>query len=644
MEDSGKATRNLYLQTTKSLTLLRAIAWLTVLLSAVVVCANIPVFYQFVVDTSQLPGVSPELVAWVRSIIRRFGELLFFGLAIGILWRSRDPKAILMGIFAASLGPIVGGSYIEAVGHVSDAMLYLTFLVAVLPGVLGVLLLFVLPDGEFSPKWGRYLPFLIAVVEPIRIYLGNFNTGFSLGYGLLVPLLLVCAIGIWAQIQRYQREDYIYKQQFKWLIIGATSVVTGITLVILGYIVLPKPFQIISAGLDEVGGIILAFSMIFAVTRYRLYDIDLFINRSLAYVAVFVILALLSIVAFAILHPILQSLFPTFNQTLLLLALVIPIIFLFEPIRRKIQHWIDRRIYHFRFDLDQVPFDTTLPSSKQRESLEGQTIANFKLEELIGHGGISDIYRAIQDGQLYALKILNRVQRMDEIARKRFQREARLTSQLTHPNIIHLHSYGEEGGRYYMVLEFVEGLSLSEYLKTETYLSFEEALPILENIVSALSYAHKKGFVHRDIKPGNVMLRKTEDRYEAVLMDFGLAKMVEGVSTVTGLDAIGTVAYMSPEQIREGRAVDQRTDIYGLGVMLYELLTGVLPFQGGIGSMLFGHVNQPAPNPQDIVPDIPDAVAAAIQHAMQKDPDKRFQSVEAFLEATKMETELSMAG
>lgn len=615
------------------LLLLRALAWLIIALSAVVVFLNIPIFYQYVIDNSQLPGVAPEIVAWVRSVIRRFGELLFFGLAIGILWRSHNPIAILMAMLAASLGAIIGGSYIEAIGAISGFLLDITLTMAVLPGVLGAFLLFTLPDGRFSPKWGLYLVLVVAISEPIRIYLSKLNIGFAIGYGMFAPLLLVCAIGIWGQIQRYQQADTIHKQQFKWIIFGASSVVGGITLVILGYIVLPPELHILSAGLDEVGGVILAVSIIFAVTRYHLYDIDLFINRSLAYMAVLAILALVYVAIFAIFHQNLPRLFPNFNENILSIALFLILVIFFEPTRRLVQSWIDRNIYHFRFDLDQLALGTTHFTLYEQGFLTGQRIANFELQEMIARGGTGEVYRAVQDGQIFAIKILNKAQHMNDVARKRFERESQLTAQLAHPHIIQFIEQGEERGLRYIVLEYIEGMTLADYLEKETRLSFEDARPLLEQIVSALAYAHQCGFVHRDIKPSNIMLRKKASGYEAIVMDFGLAKLVETASTVTGLEAIGTIAYMSPEQIQAGRPVDRRTDIYGLAVTLYEMLTGELPFKGGVGSMLFGHVNQPAPNPQNIVPEIPDPVAFAIQRAMEKDPDERYQSVEAFFEA-----------
>jgi eukaryotic-like serine/threonine-protein kinase len=223
---------------------------------------------------------------------------------------------------------------------------------------------------------------------------------------------------------------------------------------------------------------------------------------------------------------------------------------------------------------------------------------------------------------------------LDAVSRKRFEREAELTERFKHPNIVHLYARGEVDGVAYLALEYLDGLTLDAYIEARERIPFPEALDILGEIGAALKFAHAQGLVHRDIKPSNIMLRKLPDGgQQAVLMDLGLAKVIGESSTVTGIDAIGTIAYMSPEQIQEGRAVDTRSDIYSLGVMAYQMLTGELPFQGGAGKMLFGHLNQPAPDPQTLVPDLPLEVAVAIQITMEKSPDDRFQDVGTFLKA-----------
>jgi serine/threonine protein kinase len=165
-------------------------------------------------------------------------------------------------------------------------------------------------------------------------------------------------------------------------------------------------------------------------------------------------------------------------------------------------------------------------------------------------------------------------------------------------------------------------------------LPFEEVLPVLGNLADAMNTAHAQGYVHRDIKPANIMLRQGKDSaVEAVLMDFGIAKLIESSTTLTGSGAAGTIDYMAPEQIMNSRLVDHRADIYALGVVLYEVLTGTTPFHGTAGQVLFAHIQQPPPHICDVMPDIPDYIGDAIDRALAKDPAARFPNARAFLDA-----------
>jgi serine/threonine-protein kinase len=163
----------------------------------------------------------------------------------------------------------------------------------------------------------------------------------------------------------------------------------------------------------------------------------------------------------------------------------------------------------------------------------------------------------------------------------------------------------------------------------------EDLNDIMSGLTAALDYAHEKGFVHRDVKPSNVMLCLNEDEetYRAILMDFGVAKIQDAETDLTGTDAVGTIDYMAPEQIEVSHAVDCRADIYALGVTLYEILTGEKPFKGSPAQVLFSHLQQPAPDPRKLNGDIPRHIARAIMKAMAKTPDARFRSAGALAAA-----------
>ncbi len=271
----------------------------------------------------------------------------------------------------------------------------------------------------------------------------------------------------------------------------------------------------------------------------------------------------------------------------------------------------------------------------------GELIAGrYELEELVGSGGMSNVFRA-HDRLLertVALKILHEQYTRDEDYVERFRREARAVAQLTHPNIVTVIDRGEQDGRQFIVFEYVDGENLKE-LSARGPLDPREAIGLALQVAHALSFAHDRGLVHRDVKPQNVLLN--EDG-QAKVTDFGIARSldVHGV-TQTGT-VLGTSDYIAPEQAR-GQKVDPKTDIYSLGVVLYELLTGEVPFSGdNFVAVAMRHVSEPPPSVLERRPDCPVRLDLAIRRAMAKDPADRFASMKelcAELEACVAELE-----
>ena len=253
-------------------------------------------------------------------------------------------------------------------------------------------------------------------------------------------------------------------------------------------------------------------------------------------------------------------------------------------------------------------------------------VGRYELEELVGSGGMSNVFRA-HDRLLertVALKILHEQYTRDEDYVERFRREARAVAQLTHPNIVTVIDRGEQDGRQFIVFEFVEGQNLKE-LSAQGPLDPREAIRLTLQVAHALSFAHARGLVHRDVKPQNVLLN---DDGQAKVTDFGIARSldVHGV-TQTGT-VLGTSDYIAPEQAR-GQKVDPKTDIYSLGAVLYELLTGEVPFSGdSFVAVAMRHVSEPPPSVLDHRPDCPVRLDLAIQRAMAKDPADRFASMD----------------
>ena len=260
----------------------------------------------------------------------------------------------------------------------------------------------------------------------------------------------------------------------------------------------------------------------------------------------------------------------------------------------------------------------------------GETIAGrYEVEELVGHGGMSSVYKA-RDVLLerhVALKILHEQYSNDEDFVERFKREARSVAQLQHPNIVTVIDRGEEGGRQFIVFEYIEGENLKEHVVRKGRLDVREALEIADEVARGLAFAHGQGLIHRDVKPQNVLLNGDG---RAKVTDFGIARTldVDGM-TQTGT-ILGTSNYIAPEQA-SGHPVDAHSDVYALGAVLYELLAGEVPFPGeSFVAVAMKHMHEPAPNLLDVRRDVPLRVAAAVDRALEKDPEQRFPTMDAF--------------
>ncbi len=256
--------------------------------------------------------------------------------------------------------------------------------------------------------------------------------------------------------------------------------------------------------------------------------------------------------------------------------------------------------------------------------LSGTTIGTYQLLELLGKGGMATVYRAYQTnvGREVAMKILSPDLAGEPEFISRFQHEARLVAGLQHPNIVAIHDFGRVGPYTYLVMGLMEGGSLDRLLSGGR-LSTDRVIQLTGQIASALDYAHARGIVHRDLKPTNVLLDISGN---ACLTDFGIAKLVSG-DQITGLTAAGTVmgtpTYMAPEQWRSER-VDARTDIYALGVIIFQMLAGRVPFASETPhGLMYQHLNAPPPPLRAIRPDLPLAVEPVIRKALAKNPQDR---------------------
>jgi len=267
------------------------------------------------------------------------------------------------------------------------------------------------------------------------------------------------------------------------------------------------------------------------------------------------------------------------------------------------------------------------------QSLVGQDVGRYHIVDQLGEGGMATVYKAY-DNRLernVAIKVIRSDQKQDTAFHRRFEREAKSLAQLSHTNIVKVLDYGEYEDEPYVVMEYLPGGTLKQKLGKP--MDYRQAAKILSPVARALEYAHLHKIIHRDVKPANILLSESG---QPMLSDFGIAKILEaeGMTQLTSTGVgIGTPEYMAPEQ-GFGRAIDQRADVYALGVVFYELVTGKRPFLADTPlAVLMKHMTDPLPPPRDFVPGLPEVVEKVIFKAMAKKPENRFQDMGAFASA-----------
>ena len=266
-------------------------------------------------------------------------------------------------------------------------------------------------------------------------------------------------------------------------------------------------------------------------------------------------------------------------------------------------------------------------------------LGKYDILQKIGAGAFADVYKASDTvlDRTVALKIPAPFLLRDPGFVDSFQREARAAANLKHPNIVTIYDLGEIEGVYYIAMEYLPGRTLGDLIKEEGALPLDRALDITEQVAEALDYSHAQGLVHRDVKPSNIIVN---DEGHATLTDFGLVKaMAEATLTSKGA-IVGTPEYMSPEQA-EGKPADRRSDIYSLGIVLYQMLTGKVPFSAdSTPATLYAHVHTPLPPLRDSLPDLPPSVEEIVRRLLAKTPEDRYQTAGAFADALRVASEI----
>jgi serine/threonine protein kinase len=255
-----------------------------------------------------------------------------------------------------------------------------------------------------------------------------------------------------------------------------------------------------------------------------------------------------------------------------------------------------------------------------------ETIGQYKIIGQIGSGGMATVYQGYQSklDRHVAIKVLHTAfaQEYDFLAR--FEREARIIARLDHPNIVPIHDYDDFEGSPYLTMKYIEGVTLKDILRKGT-LSPDDTVAVLAPVADALAYAHEQGVIHRDVKPSNIMIDKRGHPY---LTDFGLARIMQaGESSLTTDTVLGTPHYISPEQAKGAPEIDPRADVYSLGVILYEIATGRVPFNHASShAIIHDHIYTPPPNPREVNPNIEPEVERVLLKALAKKPGERYKT------------------
>ena len=253
-----------------------------------------------------------------------------------------------------------------------------------------------------------------------------------------------------------------------------------------------------------------------------------------------------------------------------------------------------------------------------------EKFSRYEVREELGRGGMSTIYRAYDPffEREVALKVLHRELLEDIQVRERFEREAKIIAKLEHAAIVPVYDVGRDHNQLFFVMRYMSGGSLTERIQKRT-MSLSGIAQIIQRVATALDYAHARGVVHRDLKPGNILF---DEHNNAYISDFGIAKLTQTASQITNSGIIGTPTHMSPEQAR-GEGVDGRSDIYSLGVILFEMLSGKTPYDATTPlGLAFKHATYPIPRILNVNPNLPAGVEAVIEKVMAKERERRYRS------------------
>lgn len=599
-------------------------------------------------------GLTPTI--WAIGMLGSETLLMLGCTLVGIFLYSHLRKEVV--IFLTSLTLI---TFSTGVLNVLEAFMvsypqfeFVILFQKALAWALVVLIFYLFPDGRFELKWTRwaYLGWLVFTLSWL-IFPDTPHNPTRLG-ALSSEWVYIAYLGwlgsgafvlFWRSVHSSSREG---RQKSKWMTTGLVGAV--FIAFVQEFPTLANPhlvdhthpegiwYALVSTLIFCAGVMLVPLGIVFSIQKDRLWRIDFLINRALVSGLMILIVILGLYGTFTIFTDLLNAITGIQYTWFPLVTAGLLVFYLFRPTLRWVQTLVDQNVFGIH-----VTFRKANGVSQPLETeiiWTGRTVGRYRIDELMRIGKSGRVYKGVEihTGNPVAVKFLHQYLVRQIVHRKAFVAEAKILSRLSHPNIGNLLDYGEEAERAcYIVMEYLSDRTLEDRLREKGSLSIAEADYVLTQIGAALDYAHQQEIIHLDVKPGNILLRPKSGvpfGYIPILTDFGISRNLFDDRSHLDQEVSGTFDYISPEQIHSPKQLGRQSDIYSLGVVAFQMVTGQLPFQNHQpAAKLLAHLYEPAPNPMEINPDVPLKAAVSIQQAMRKDPIERFHNALAFTAA-----------
>jgi predicted Ser/Thr protein kinase len=546
--------------------------------------------------------------------------------AISVAWRRRDQgMALFLSVNVLAL--FMRSGVLEQLRFYPSYEHVMLIFISIQSTLLALMIL-TFPTGRFQPKIFSLVYLIVYGVFVLNRFVRAVPVSPFQDF-----IFDACLILGTLAVQAYRYNNYYsvpQRQQTKWVVALLGLGMIGYMMMFFSIYIFQFNDDIVLLLFNTVGRSMAVIGMIgltISTINYRLYNADVVLNRNMVYGSLAGIFILISFIAFLLIQVVVP------NQNVRIIAIIgggLAFAAIFQSARKRVQRFVDTRFFRLRQDLETLKharMSKAQPSLGQG-AFTGKTLNQLKLFDVLGVGGMGEVYHGQLGVQKLAVKVVPPSIADNPQVVERFAQEMMILSRISHPNVVHLIDMGKANGSPYFAMEYVVGQPLNVYIKMQGALPLDQARLILKDIAAALDYVHSLGIVHRDIKPANIILQEMR----AILIDFGLA-FAPKESKQTNGEMIGTLEYASPEQITAAMEVGPRADIYALGVVAYEMLTGKTPFTGNVPQVLFAHLNQPPTNPCFVQDALPSFVGATVLRALSKKPEDRFDSAGAFVAA-----------